>query len=148
MKSNFISVKRALFVVSVAIFASLSITSVASANDHEIQCFNDVQGKIPWDDEKINWEPENVKQLCKGTTNPSEPGKCFLSAKSGQVEWAKGSKVWEWKNIINLCAGTNDAKERVDCFNKGISAGGDWRDVILLCQRTDNSQSKKNQFMN
>jgi len=43
------------------------------------------------------------------------------------------------ENIINLCVGSNDAKERVDCFNKGVSAGGDWRDVILLCQRTDNS---------
>ncbi|MEI6069857.1 MAG: hypothetical protein WCP96_21195 [Methylococcaceae bacterium] len=148
MKSNYISVKRSFLLASIAVFTTLFFSPVVFATDHETQCFNDVQGKIPWSDEKVNWEPENVKQLCKGTTNPSEPGKCFLSVKSGQVEWGKDNKVWEWKNIINLCAGTNDAKERVDCFSKGVSAGGDWRDVILLCQRTDNSQSKKNQFMN
>jgi len=148
MKSSYISVKRSLLVVSVAVFAALFISPMASATDHETQCFNDVQGKIPWADEKLNWDEESVKQLCKGTTKPSEPGKCFQSVNSGQIEWGKGNKTWEWKNIINLCAGTNDAKERVDCFTKGVSAGGDWRDVILLCQRTDNSQSKKNVFMN
>ena len=148
MKSSYMSVKRSLLVVSIAVFATLFISPVASATDHETQCFNDVQGKIPWADEKLNWDEESVKQLCKGTTKPSEPGKCFQSVNSGQVEGGKGNKTWEWKNIINLCAGTNDAKERVDCFTKGVSAGGDWRDVILLCQRTDNSQSKKNVFMN
>jgi len=51
------------------------------------------------------------------------------------------------ENIINLCVGSNDAKERVDCFNKVVSAGGDWRDVILLCQRTDNSQSRSNESL-
>ena len=90
--------------------------------------------------------PENVKQLCKGTTKPAEPGKCFNMIKSGQVEWSKGNKVWEWKNIINLCSGTNDAQQRVDCFSKGIGSEADWKDVILSCQRTDNSQSKKNQI--
>ena len=144
MKPSYISVKSSLLVVSLAVFGSLSISPAAYATDHETQCFNDVQGKIPWTDGKLNWDDENVKQLCKGTTKPSEPGKCFQAVNSGQVEWGKGSKDWEWKNIINLCAGTNDAKERVDCFTKGVSAGGDWRDVILLCQRTDNSQSKTN----
>jgi hypothetical protein len=147
MKANSILVKRSFLLASIAVFATLAFSPVASATDHETQCFNDVQGKIPWADEKINWDPENVKQLCKGTTNPAEPGKCFLSVKSGQVEWGKDNKVWEWKNIINLCSGTNDAKERVDCFNKGVSSGGDWRDVILMCQRSDNSQSKKNEIM-
>ena len=34
-------------------FASLLISSVASAIDHETQCFNDVQGKITETDEKL-----------------------------------------------------------------------------------------------
>jgi hypothetical protein len=71
--------------VSIAVFASILISPVASATDHETQCFNDVQGKILWTD-------ENVKQLCKGTTKPSEPGKCFQTVNSGQVEWGKGIK--------------------------------------------------------
>ena len=139
MKSNYISVKRSFSVLSIAILATLFITPAASASDNEAQCFNDVQGKIPWSEDKLNWEPENVKQLCKGTTKPSEPGKCFLSVKSDKVEWAKGNKDWEWKNVINLCSGTSNAKATVDCFTKGVSAGSDWRNVILTCQRTDNS---------
>ncbi len=136
-----------ILALSITALTSLVIVPTASATDHEAQCFEDVQGKIPWNDEKnLNWDAENVKQLCKGTTNPSEPGKCFLTVRSGKVDWGKGNE-WEWKNIINLCAGTNDAQKSVDCFNKGISSGVDWRDVILMCQRTDNSQSKSNEYM-
>jgi len=146
MKSQYTLISRSVLLVSIAA-AGLFISSAATASDHETQCFDNVQGKIPWNDDKnLNWDPENVKQLCKGTVSPAEPGKCFLSVKSGQVDWGKGT-VWEWKNIINLCAGTNDAKKSVDCFNKGISTGADWRDVILLCQRADNSQSKSNEHM-
>ena len=60
---------------------------------------------------------------------------CFSSVKKGHVNWGKGTD-WEWKNIINLCSGTDDAEKTLECFNKGVAAGSDWRDVILLCQRT------------
>jgi hypothetical protein len=83
----------------------------------------------------MNWDPENIKQLCKGTTNPTEPRKCFSNVRTGHVNWGKGV-VWEWKNIINLCAGTNNAEKTVECFNNGIAAGTDWRDVVLMCQRS------------
>jgi len=139
MKSNNNVLTRSLLYVSISVLVSLPIASTALANEHETQCFNDVQGKIPWEENNLNWDPENVKQLCEGTTAPSEPGKCFLSVKSGQVNWGKGSN-WEWKNIINLCAGSNDAAKTVECFNKGITAGSDWRDAILICQRSLNSK--------
>lgn len=107
-----------------------------SASDHETQCFNNIQGKIPWNDDKnLNWDPQNVKQLCKGTTNPSEPGACFVSVLEGKVNWGKGIK-WEWQNIINLCSGTNDAKKTVNCFENAVGKGLDWRDAILFCQRS------------
>ena len=148
MKFKYMSVKRSFLLGSIAVFAALAFSPVASANDHETQCFNEVQGKIAWADEKFNWDPENVKQLCKGTTKPTEPGKCFNMIKSGQVEWSKGNKDWEWKNIINLCSGTNDAQERVDCFSKGVSSGADWKVVIYSCQRNDDSHSKNNVINN
>ena len=131
---------RTVLVLSIAL-AGLAVSSVARANDHETQCFNDIQGKLAWNDENnnMNWEPENVKQLCKGTTSPTEPRKCFSAVKTGRVKWGKGTD-WDWKNIINLCSGTNDAEKTVECFNKGIAAGSDWRDVILLCQRAQNSK--------
>ena len=142
------SVKRSFLLGSIVVFGALAFSNVASASDHETQCFNDVQGKIAWADDKFNWDPENVKQLCKGTTKPTEPGKCYNLIKSGQVEWAKGNKDWEWKNIVNLCSGTNDAQERVDCFSKGVSSGADWKVVIYSCQRNDDSHSKNNVITN
>ena len=148
MKFKYMSVKRSFLLGSIAVFAALAVSPVASASDNETQCFNEVQGKIAWADEKFNWDPENVKQLCKGTTKPAEPGKCYNLIKSGQVEWAKGKKDWEWKNIINLCSGTNDAQERVDCFSKGVSSGADWKVVIYSCQRNDDSHSKNNVINN
>jgi hypothetical protein len=132
---------RTVLLVSITALASLVAMPFAMANDHETQCFNDIQGKLAWneDNTNMNWDAENVKQLCKGTTNPTEPRKCFSSVKIGRVNWGKGTD-WEWKNIINLCSGTNDAEKTIECFNKGIAAGSDWRDVILLCQRAQHSK--------
>lgn len=117
--------------------AFMSIPFSANATDHQEQCFNNVQGKIPWNKEKnMNWDPANVKQLCAGATKPTEPGACFLSVLDGQVNW--GSSIeWEWKNIINLCAGTNDAQKTVGCFQQAVAKGLDWRDAILSCQRSN-----------
>lgn len=125
----------AAVIVSTSVLLSLPTT--ATANDHETQCFNNIQGKIPWNDDKnMNWEPENIKQLCKGTTQPAEPGACFLSVLNGRVNWGKGID-WDWKNIINLCSGTNNSAKTVECFQNATAKGVDWRDAILFCQRTD-----------
>jgi hypothetical protein len=131
---------RAVLLLSIA-FTGLAVSSVTLANDHETQCFNDIQGKLAWNDDNnnMNWDAENIKQLCKGTTNPTEPRKCFSTIKTGHVNWGKGVE-WEWKNIINLCSGTNDADKTVECFNQGISSGKDWRDVVLMCQRSLNGK--------
>lgn len=146
MKTNALLTTRSLLMISTATLIGLFLNTSAIAADYEAQCFNDVQGKIPWNDDKdMNWEAENVKQLCEGTSKPAEPGKCFLMVKSGQVNWGKGAN-WEWKNIINLCSGTSDAEKTVECFNKGVSAGADWRDAILMCQRSLSSKMKNNQL--
>ena len=124
-----------LKVILIASIPILVMSPIANASDHETQCFNNIQGKIPWNDEKnLNWDAENVKQLCKGTSNPTQPAECFNRVLEGHVEWGKGTN-WEWKNIINLCSGTNDAKKSVDCFKQAIGTGTDWRDAIFMCQR-------------
>jgi hypothetical protein len=124
-------------VVAAALF--LGCAGDALATELEEQCIANVQGKIAWDNgTHMNWETENLKQLCAGTTKPEEPGKCFLAVNTehmgGKVSWGGGNN-WEWRNIINLCAGSNDAEKSVNCFKNGIKAGTDWREAILICQR-------------
>ena len=143
MKSNYSLTTRSLLFVSLTALTGLMVSPTVMASDHETQCFKDIQGKLTWNDNDMNWDPENIKQLCKGTTKPIEPRKCVASIRTSRVNWGKGTD-WDWKNIINLCAGTNDAVKTEECFNKGISSGGDWRDVILLCQRSLNSQTHSN----
>lgn len=118
-----------------AVIANFGLFSMAYATDAETQCYNDVQGKIPWNDDKnLTWDIDNVKQLCKGTTNPTQPGECFNRVFEGHISWGKGTQ-WEWKNIINLCSGTNNAKKSVDCFTGAVTGGTDWREAIFMCQR-------------
>ena len=107
-----------------------------AASDFESQCFEEVQGKIPWNEDKnMNWDAENVKQLCKGTSKPAEPGQCFNNILTGHVNWGKSTE-WDWKNAIALCAGTNNAQESVSCFKSHISAGTDWPNAVLLCRKS------------
>lgn len=125
------------FMVAAALL--LGQTGSAAANELEAQCMANVQGKIAWDSgTNMNWQTENLKQLCAGTSKPEEPGKCFLAVNTqhteGTVSWGGGTD-WEWRNIINLCSGSNDAEKSVTCFKNGIKAGTDWREVIMICQR-------------
>ena len=125
-------IKVAFAIASIGVFFN---PLTAQASDHESECFNNVQGKIPWNDDKnMNWDPKNVQQLCAGTTKPAEPAACYLSVLDGRVNWGKGIN-WDWQNIINLCAGTNNAKNTVNCFEQAVGKGQDWRDAILFCQR-------------
>ena len=128
--------RRTALLVAIVALTGLVASPFAMANDNETQCFNDIQGKLAWNDDNtnMNWDPENIKQLCSGTASPTEPRKCFSSVKMGHVNWGKGTD-WEWKNVINLCSGTDNAEQTLECFNKGVASGSDWRDVILLCQR-------------
>lgn len=146
MKTIIKNASRLVLILSLSTTGFL-INSVAYASDHETQCFNDIQAKTPWNDEgNMNWDAENIKQLCEGTAKPAEPGKCFTMVRTGRVKWgnANSSTQWDWKNIINLCSGTSDAEKTVDCFNSGVSSGSDWRDAILTCQRALSGKTKSN----
>lgn len=128
--------------LSLKCFLSLSTLSLMliagqayADNASEKQCFDDVQGKIAWDNSKnMNWDPKNVQQLCKGTVKPSQPGQCFNTVMNGHINWGQGTD-WEWQNAINLCSGSNDAEKTVQCFKNAIAAEKDWREAIMTCQR-------------
>jgi hypothetical protein len=128
-----------LSVCAIAAIFLLGARVSTAESEYEMQCMANVQGKIAWDSgSNLQWDAENLKQLCAGTSRPEEPGKCFLAVNTehvkGGVNWGSGT-VWDWRNIINLCAGSNDANKSVACFKNGIKAGSDWRDAILICQR-------------
>lgn len=62
----------------------------------EQNCFDQVQGKIAWDQKgSKEWDSTNVARLCKGTTNASQRISCF----EGKIKTGKG-----WDEAIRACA--------------------------------------------
>ena len=126
------SLVRTLAAVSFVV--SLYASPNAIASEHETECMNHVQNKISWNyDGRKQWETTNVEKLCKGTTNPKEPGECFNKVMQGQVKWGSDDK-WEWKNAVSLCSGADNSDERISCFKARIDAGDNWNTAILDCQ--------------
>lgn len=79
---------------AVAVVAGLS--GNAAATDEENICRNAVQGKVAWDTAgSKNWNPENVKNLCRGTADHEATIACF----SGKISEGQG-----WKAAIDGCS--------------------------------------------
>jgi hypothetical protein len=108
-------------------------TPVAEVQSSESQCFNLVQEHVAWNYEgNKSWSPANVRNLCLGTSNPPQPGKCFHRAMHGGINWGGGTR-WQWQNALALCAGTNDADGTISSFQAKIAAGLSWTDAIQAC---------------
>jgi hypothetical protein len=106
---------------------------VGTAQDAQ-RCYDLVQGHIDWDYAGHNgWSPINVQNLCRGTSNPSEPARCFDRVLHPGISYGSGTQ-WYWQNAINLCAGTNDADRTIACFKAKISAGQTWQQAIEACK--------------
>lgn len=59
------------------------------AISEEDECFSMVQGKVAWNtDGNKNWSDANVKNLCKGTTNPAETVACFKRGIASGDGWS------------------------------------------------------------
>ena len=57
----------------------------------EQYCYNMVQGKVPWNAEgNTTWVEQNVRSLCKGTTNPKRTINCFRASISNGLDWQQG----------------------------------------------------------
>jgi hypothetical protein len=96
-------------------------------------CYNFVQGNIPWNyGGATSWNPANVNNLCAGTSNPAEPGRCFDRVMNGGVNWGGGTN-WQWQNALKLCKGTNSAANTIACFQSQIAGGVPWQNAIEAC---------------
>jgi hypothetical protein len=127
---------RGLWSLVLAAFAAtgvlLALASPAAAQA-ETDCFNFVQGNIPWNYEgATTWSPTNVQNLCHGTTVAAEPGRCFDRVMTGGINWGGGT-TWQWENALNLCKGTSNAATTISCFQGRIAAGAAWQTAIPDC---------------
>jgi 5-methylcytosine-specific restriction endonuclease McrA len=134
------SIAPALLALMVSAAALVGLTAPAAATP-ESDCFNFVQGNIPWNQSGAStWNPANIQSLCQGTAKAAEPGRCFDRVMSGGINWGGGT-VWEWKNAIALCKGTNDANATVGCFQGKIGGGQTWQQAIAQCGPSTGNQT-------
>jgi hypothetical protein len=98
-------------------------------------CASLVQGRIAWDYQgSRGWDPQNLQNLCRGTSNPSQPPQCFERVMHGGINWGGGTQ-WQWQNALELCAGTNNAPASIQCFQDRITQGAQWPDAIRACKQ-------------
>lgn len=101
----------------------------------EDRCYELVQGRIAWNYEGTkNWSPANVKRLCRGTSRPAEPARCFDRAMHGGIDWGAGTR-WAWANAVDLCEGTDNAARTIDCFQGELRQGRGWPEAIGSCSK-------------
>ncbi|HZP20483.1 MAG TPA: hypothetical protein VFB16_09765, partial [Bauldia sp.] len=123
----------AFFLFAAIAFAGLLSATRPAAASAETDCYNFVQGNIPWNyTGSSSWNPSNVKNLCKGTSKAAEPGRCFDRVMTGGINWGGGTE-WQWQNALNLCKGTNNANATISCFQGKIAAGVQWPQAIPAC---------------
>jgi hypothetical protein len=109
-------------------------TEPAAAAPQGPSCSDLVQGQIAWDYEgNKNWNFDNVQNLCRGTSNPTEPPRCFDRVMHGGINWGGGTR-WQWQNALELCAGTNDADTTISCFQAKVGQGVQWPTAIRDCK--------------
>ena len=116
-------------------FVSPHVVAHESTQEIQNNCINNIQDAIAWN--KVGskrWATDNLKRLCAGTLNASEPGACFKKVIHGGVNWGRGTQ-WKWKNALDLCAGTSNAKMTVYCFQGSLSQGNQFARAIKDCSR-------------
>ncbi|MBL6752211.1 MAG: hypothetical protein ISP90_16955 [Nevskia sp.] len=56
----------------------------------EQQCFNQAQGQVAWNQQgNRNWAPANLRNLCRGTTNPAATIACFQFQIQANASWSQ-----------------------------------------------------------
>lgn len=60
----------------------------------EKRCFDLVQGQIAWDyTGNRTWDPNNIQNLCRGTSDASQPPQCFQRVMHGGISSGSGLTV-------------------------------------------------------
>ena len=104
-----------------------------TAANPERVCHEQVQNRIAWDyTGKRTWDLANIRRLCRGTSSPRQPPRCFQKVMHGGVNWGGGTR-WKWQNALDLCEGTNNADMTLRCFERHINRGTAWREAIRVC---------------
>ncbi len=102
----------------------------------EAECAKLVQGKMAWDYEgNKRWSDANIKRLCKGTSNASQPPRCFDRAMHGGRHNMGKAAGWTWSTALDLCEGTSDAARTLACFEGRIGRGSDQQAAIKACSK-------------
>lgn len=113
--------------------------------NYEQQCYNMVQGRVPWNKQgNTSWSAANVQRLCRGTTNPNALVACFsrwINANTG------------WSQAIDICRANYNATPNPprnyeqECYNQvqgkvpwNRQGNTNWApaNVRRLCQGTTN----------
>lgn len=95
---------------------------------NEQDCFNQVQNKVAYDTAgNKTWNENNIKSLCRGTTNPPATISCF-SQKMPQMGWAKASQECAATNISSQTQRVNQmpVPSQNQLTSTGISLEGNW----------------------
>lgn len=96
-------------------------------------CASAIQDRIAWDYQgNTHWERSNIRDLCGGAEDSTEPARCFETVLHGGINWGEG-RNWEWANAIALCAGTRDSRATIGCFRQQVRNGYHWEDAIRDC---------------
>jgi hypothetical protein len=102
--------------------------STTNIPQNEQECFNQVQGKVAYDTagNKV-WNDNNIKNLCRGTTNPSVTISCF-SSKMPQIGWAQATQQCAVTNISSQTQRVNQMPipSQNQPTSTGFSLEGSW----------------------
>ena len=106
-----------------------------SSKPEEERCYGLVQDTIAWDYAgNKKWDPANVRRLCGGTADGTQPAQCFQKVMHGGINWGGGTR-WRWGDALTLCAGTNNAKATISCFEDRVRNRAELKAAIEACRR-------------
>ena len=101
---------------------------VSAETPSEKACFDAVQGKVAWSQAGgTNWDPANIKNLCKGAVDPQARIACFSARIQKLDDWAKAIEGCRnagtttassgTSSSTNLSAANSGTTEEQACFN-------------------------------
>ncbi len=107
--------KRDLYEIVSSSRKASSYTPARILVDHEQECFNRVQGKVAYNRAGAkSWHPQNVRNLCKATTNPSRTINCFENGTHTHGDWRK---------TIRDCQGGGASSQALSSTGSAWSSG-------------------------
>ena len=120
-------------------FATMFPMVAARPADLEEDCFDAVQGDVPWNQSgNTSWSATNVQRLCAGTSDTEATIACFSSGIDEHNEW---------RRAITECTYVAPAKLEDDCFelvqgrvawNQAGNTNWIASNVTALCANTPN----------